>query len=152
MNIALGALFFLLLAKELIGDSLGIYIGAALSGAVIGYLANKLTDWLIASLRECKMDFSNAQIRAFRYWIQGYQNFYEPIVEAYFRHAGYTVLAHPAKVGAADIQRIVDALFDGHKRLGAELDSHALQAFLKRRCASSPTSSWSAAAGATWPS
>lgn len=79
------------------------------------------------------MDFSNAQIRAFRYWIQGYQNFYEPIVEAYFRCAGYAVLAHPAKVGAADIQRIVDALFDGHKRLGPELDGRALQAFLKRR-------------------
>lgn len=79
------------------------------------------------------MEFQANSVRAFRYWIQGYQNFYEPIVEAYFRCAGYTVLAHPAKVGAADIQRIVDALFDGHKRLGPELDGRALQAYLKRR-------------------
>ena len=79
------------------------------------------------------MDHTPGQVRAFRYWIQGYQNFYEPIVEAYFRCAGYTVLTHPAKVGAADIQRIVDALFDGRKRLGPELDSRALQAYLKRR-------------------
>ena len=91
------------------------------------------------------------QVRAFRYWIQGYQNFYEPIVEAYFRHAGYTVLAHPAKVGTADIQRIMDALFDGHKRLGPELDGRALQAYLSAARAFSPTSSWSAMAGATWP-
>ena len=98
------------------------------------------------------MEFQANSVRAFRYWIQGYQNFYEPIVEAYFRHAGYTVLAHPAKVGAADIQRIVDALFDGHKRLGPDLDSRALQAYLKRRSACSPTSCWNAAAGTTWPS
>ncbi len=45
-NIVLGALFFLLLAKEVIGDSWAIYIGGALSGAVMGYLSNKLTDWL----------------------------------------------------------------------------------------------------------
>ena len=43
------------------------------------------------------------------------------------------MLARPAKVGAADIQRIVDALFDGHKRLGPGLDGRALQAYLKRR-------------------
>jgi hypothetical protein len=79
------------------------------------------------------MEFEADAIRAFRYWIQGYQNFYEPIVEAYFRHAGYTVLAHPAKVSAVDIQRIVDALFDGHKRVGPELDGRALQAYLKVR-------------------
>ncbi len=37
------------------------------------------------------MEFYSREIRAFHYWIQGYQNFYEPIVEAYFRHVGYTV-------------------------------------------------------------
>jgi hypothetical protein len=84
------------------------------------------------------MEFQANSVRAFRYWIQGYQNFYEPIVEAYFCHAGYTVLAHPAKVGAAEIQQIVDALFDGHKRLGAELDGRALQALLKRRARLQP--------------
>jgi hypothetical protein len=79
------------------------------------------------------MEFTTSQVRAFRYWIQGYQNFYEPIVEAYFQHAGYTVLHHPAIVGEADIQRVVGALFDGHKQLGAGLDGRALQGYLKSR-------------------
>lgn len=46
MNIVLGALFFLLLAKVVVGDSWTAYLGGALSGAVVGYLSNKLTDWL----------------------------------------------------------------------------------------------------------
>jgi hypothetical protein len=79
------------------------------------------------------MDFTPDQIRAFRYWIQGYANFYEPIVEEYFRVAGYRVLRRPAKVGRADIQRIVDALFDGYKRLGPEGDSQAVIRYLKGR-------------------
>lgn len=79
------------------------------------------------------MEFAASQVRAFRYWIQGYQNFYEPIVETYFETAGYTVLRHPAIIGQADIQRVISALFDGHKRLGADLDSRALQAYLKDR-------------------
>lgn len=79
------------------------------------------------------MDFTPDQIRAFRYWIQGYANFYEPIVEEYFRVAGYRVLRRPALVGRADIQRIVNALFDGHKHLGPELDSKAIRRHLEKR-------------------
>ncbi|MGE5601605.1 MAG: hypothetical protein ACM30E_01060 [Nitrososphaerales archaeon] len=79
------------------------------------------------------MEHTPAQIRAFRHWIQGYQNFYEPIVEAYFPVAGYTVLRRPAQVGKSDIQRIIDSLFEGTKRLGPELDSAAIQTSLRNR-------------------
>jgi hypothetical protein len=79
------------------------------------------------------MEFTPDQISAFRYWIQGYPNFYEPIVEEYFRVAGYRVLRRPALVGQADIQRVINALFDGHKRLGPELDSKAAIRYLKGR-------------------
>lgn len=79
------------------------------------------------------MEHTPAQIRAFRHWIQGYQNFYEPIVEAYFPVVGYTVLRRPAQVGKADIQRIIDSLFEGEKRLGPELDAGAIQSYLRTR-------------------
>ena len=79
------------------------------------------------------MGFSSEQVVTFRFWIQGYPNFYEPIVEEYFRVSGYRVLRRPAVVGRADIQRIVDALFDGHKRLGAELDEAAIRRHLEGR-------------------
>ncbi len=79
------------------------------------------------------MEFTPDQIRAFRYWIQGYANFYEPIVEEYFRLTGYRVLRRPALVGRADIQPIVNGLFDGHKRLGAELDNKAIRRHLEGR-------------------
>jgi len=79
------------------------------------------------------MDFTPAQIRAFRYWIQGYQNFYEPIVGEYFAATGYRVVRHPAIVNKPDIQRIMDALFDGRKRLGSELDSKVVIRYLEGR-------------------
>jgi hypothetical protein len=79
------------------------------------------------------MNFTPDQIHAFRHWIQGYPNFYEPIVEEYFRVAGYQVLRRPALVGQADIQRIIDNLFDGHKRLGTEVDTPAIMRHLKGR-------------------
>ncbi len=79
------------------------------------------------------MEFTPAQIHAFRHWIQGYANFYEPIVEEYFRVAGYQVLRRPALVGRADIQRIINALFDGHKQLGTEVDRPAIMRHLKGR-------------------
>jgi hypothetical protein len=79
------------------------------------------------------MEFTADQIQAFRFWIQGYANFYEPIVEEYFRVSGYRVLRRPAVVGRADIQRIVDALFDGHKQLGPELDEEAIRRHLEGR-------------------
>jgi hypothetical protein len=73
------------------------------------------------------------QTSAFRYWIQGYPNFYEPIVEEYFRVTGYRVLRRPALVQKPDIQRIVNALFDGHKQLGPELDEAAIRRHLEGR-------------------
>ena len=79
------------------------------------------------------MDFTPAQIRAFRYWIQGYQNFYEPIVGEYFAAVGYRVVRRPAIVNKPDIQRIMDALFDGRKRLGPDVDSKALIRYLEGR-------------------
>ena len=79
------------------------------------------------------MVFTRDQVSAFRFWIQGYPNFYEPIVEEYFRVAGYRVLRRPALVGQADIQRVVNALFDGHRQLGPELDEKAIRRHLEGR-------------------
>jgi hypothetical protein len=79
------------------------------------------------------MEFTTNQIHAFRHWIQGYPNFYEPIVEEYFRVTGYQVLRRPALVGQVDIQRVIDNLFDGHKRLGTEVDTPAIMRHLKGR-------------------
>lgn len=78
-------------------------------------------------------DFNPDQVHAFRFWIQGYPNFYEPIVKEYFPVAGYRVLRRPALVGKADIQRVVNALFDGHKRLGPDLDEKAIRRHLEKR-------------------
>lgn len=78
-------------------------------------------------------EFTARQVRAFRYWIQGYPNFYEPIVEEYFRLVGYRILRRPALVGRADIQRIVNTLFDGHKRLGPELHDKSIRRHLESR-------------------
>jgi len=79
------------------------------------------------------MEFTSDQIQAFRFWIQGYLNFYEPIVEEYFRVTGYRVVRRPALVQKPDIQRIVNALFDGHRRLGPELDNQAIRRYLEKR-------------------
>jgi hypothetical protein len=79
------------------------------------------------------MKFTSDQTSAFRFWIQGYANFYEPIVEEYFKVMGYHILRRPALVGRADIQHVVDALFDGHKRLGPELDETAIRRHLEGR-------------------
>ena len=56
---------------------------------------------------------SAEEIRAFRYWIQGYARFYEPLVQAYFEASGYRIVRHPAIVGRRDIQRIIADLYDG---------------------------------------
>lgn len=79
------------------------------------------------------MDYSPAQVSAFRYWIQGYARFYEPIVEAWFHACGYRTLAHPAVIGKRDIQSVISALFDGHRRLGPEVDPVALRQHLGQR-------------------
>ena len=79
------------------------------------------------------MEHTTQQIRAFRYWIQGYQNFYEPIVEEYFKFAGYHVLAHPAQVTRADIERVRSALFDGRRKVGPSLDPKKIIQILEKR-------------------
>jgi hypothetical protein len=79
------------------------------------------------------MVYSNRQISAFRYWIQGYQNFYEPIVEGYFRVMDYRVVRRPASVTPADIQRVITALFDGAKKVGPALDRQKVIGVLERR-------------------
>jgi hypothetical protein len=79
------------------------------------------------------MEATPKEIQAFRYWIQGYGNFYEPMVIEYFRVAGYRLVRRPATVGQADIQRIIDALFDGRRRLGPEVDSRTMIRHLERR-------------------
>jgi hypothetical protein len=79
------------------------------------------------------MEFTTQQIRAFRFWIQGYQNFYEPIITEWFKIMGYTVIAHPAVVKKPDIQRIIDALYDGRKLLGRELDNRTIENYLRSR-------------------
>jgi hypothetical protein len=84
------------------------------------------------------MEISRQQINAFRYWIQGYPNFYEPIVMEWFKVTGYHVLRRPAVVSKPDIQRVIDALFDGTKRLGANVDTRAVIAALKKRARLQP--------------
>jgi hypothetical protein len=79
------------------------------------------------------MEHTPQQIRAFRFWIQGYQNFYEPIVEEYFKFAGYRVLAHPAQVNKADIERLRSALFDGRRKAGPGLDVTRIVSSLEKR-------------------
>lgn len=79
------------------------------------------------------MEHTAQQIRAFRYWIQGYQNFYEPIVAEYFKVAAYRVLAHPAQVTRADIERIRSALFDGRRKVGGGLDAKKIIQSLEKR-------------------
>ena len=78
------------------------------------------------------MAFSPTQISSFRYWIQGYPKFYEPLVAEYFRVMGYRV-EETVVVKKPDIQRIRSALFDGHKKLGPELDTKAMIKHLEKR-------------------
>ena len=78
------------------------------------------------------MDFTQEQITAFRFWIQGYPRFYEPLVAEYFRVMGYQV-QETVTVHKADIQRVIEALFDGHKELGPALDQKAIIEHLRGR-------------------
>jgi hypothetical protein len=82
--------------------------------------------------RECNQ-FTDPDVRAFRYWIQGYPNFYEPLVSAYFTVQGYEVVAHPAIVRRPDIDRVVVNLRERHKRLGRDLDVQAVVRHLESR-------------------
>jgi hypothetical protein len=56
------------------------------------------------------MEFGSDQIQAFRFWIQGYPNSCEPIVDEYFRAAGYSVLRRPALVLHPDIAEEIHAI------------------------------------------
>jgi hypothetical protein len=78
------------------------------------------------------MDFTKKQTSAYRFWIQGYSLFYEPLVAEYFRVMGYGV-EETVTVRKADIQRIIEALFDGHKKLGPDLDQQAVIEHLRAR-------------------
>jgi hypothetical protein len=79
------------------------------------------------------MEFAPDTVRAFRYWIQGYPGFYEPIVGEYFRAMDYQVIRRPAQVGKADIELIRSALFDGRRRLGHQVDGKAIIQHLASR-------------------
>jgi len=78
------------------------------------------------------MDFTPKQISNFRFWIQGYPLFYEPIVAEYFRVMGYRV-QKPVVVHKPDIQKTIDSIFDGHKKLGQDLNGEAIINHLRSR-------------------
>jgi hypothetical protein len=78
------------------------------------------------------MGFSQGQISSFRYWIQGYPKFYEPLVAEYFRVMGYQV-HETVTIRRPDIETTIERLFDGHKTLGPQVDSRAVIAHLRQR-------------------
>jgi len=77
-------------------------------------------------------DFTEDRVRPFRFWIQGYQNFYEPLVAAYFEAHGYKA-KRPAVVSKAELQALADALFDGRKKVGSPVDVKRVIEHLRRR-------------------
>jgi hypothetical protein len=72
------------------------------------------------------------RIEKFRYWIQGYPRFYEPIAEEYFRVLGYAIIRRPAAVTRYDIQRLIGRLYDGVQPTGPEIDRQKLINALKK--------------------
>ena len=76
--------------------------------------------------------FTQEQIRAFRYWIQGYQNFYEPLVASYFCAKGYTV-KRPAVVTKSELDALAQDLFDGRRKAGAQVSVPAVVQHLRSR-------------------
>jgi hypothetical protein len=78
------------------------------------------------------MEFTPKQISNFRFWIQGYLLFYEPIVAEYFRVMGYEV-EDSVTIRKPDIQKTIDAIFDGRKKLGRELNKEAIINHLQSR-------------------
>jgi hypothetical protein len=65
-------------------------------------------------------EFSPQQVQAFRYWIQGFHNFYEPLVVRYFEVRGYTV-TRPATIRKPELERLAQDLFDGRRSVGREV-------------------------------
>lgn len=78
------------------------------------------------------MSFTPEQISAFRFWIQGYPRFYEPLVGEYFRIMGFQV-QEKVTIRQADIQIAVQQLFDGYKTLGPDLDTKQVIDHLRKR-------------------
>jgi len=76
--------------------------------------------------------FTPEQLRAFRYWIQGYQGFYEPLVAESFRCMGYSV-RRPATVSKMDLERLAQDLFDGRRKAGREVPISAVIEHLRKR-------------------
>jgi hypothetical protein len=72
------------------------------------------------------------QIQAFRYWIQGYQNFYEPIIRECFRLQGYTVV-QPGFITRAELQQLADDLFNGHMAVAPEVPIRDVVSLLRAR-------------------
>ena len=79
------------------------------------------------------MSYMARQIQAFRFWIQGYPSFYEPIVKEYMRIIGYQIIRSPAQVTSLDSQRLITRLFDGTQLIGPEIDDKKLQLILNKR-------------------
>jgi len=77
-------------------------------------------------------DFSAQQIQAFRYWIQGYQNFYEPLVAECLRCMGYSV-TRPATISKAELELLAQDLFDGRRKAGTEVTVAAVVEHLRKR-------------------
>ena len=78
------------------------------------------------------MTFTPDQIRAFRFWIQGYPKFYEPLVAEYFRVMCYQV-QETITIRRPDIEHTISQLYDGHKTLGADLDTKSVIEHLRGR-------------------
>lgn len=78
--------------------------------------------------------FTPEEVTAFRYWIQGFHNFYEPLVAAYFEAEGYTV-TRPATVRKPELDRLAQDLFDGRRSVGAEVpQERVVELPRNRRC------------------
>ena len=78
------------------------------------------------------MEHTPEQVSAFRYWIQGYQNLYEPLVAECLRCMGYSV-TRPATVSKAELEVLAQDLFDGPRRPGPEVDLEVVKEFLRSR-------------------
>ena len=76
--------------------------------------------------------FSPQQVQAFRYWIQGYQNFYEPLVASHFCAKGYTV-KRPAVITKSELDLLAQDLFDGRRKAGAQVSVPAVVQHLRSR-------------------
>jgi len=76
--------------------------------------------------------FTKQKIQAFRYWIQGYQNFYEPLVAECLRTMGYSV-TRPATVSKAELELLAQDLYDGRRKAGREVPVSAVIEHLRSR-------------------